>query len=198
MIKIYYLEENSKIFYVGKTNVPLNNRLYEHRHSKQRKCSIHLLDEVPDNEWKFWESWWIELFKSWGFELENKNDGGGGRKEISQEEIEWRKTYFKGKTRTEEQKQNMRKPKSSSVKGEKHGLFGTKQSEEHRKNKSEAAKRINGSQRNKAVEQIKDGKTINTFISAAEAERVIGISGVRRVCQGRGKSCGGYQWKYKI
>jgi hypothetical protein len=50
MIKIYYLEENGKIFYVGKTNVPLNNRLYEHRHSKQRKCSIHLLDEVPDNE----------------------------------------------------------------------------------------------------------------------------------------------------
>ncbi len=33
-------------------------------------------DEVED--WKFWESYWIEQFRCWGFKLENKNIGGNG------------------------------------------------------------------------------------------------------------------------
>jgi hypothetical protein len=42
------------------------------------KCEILIIDEVEDNEWKFWEKHYISLFKSWGFKLKNKNNGGGG------------------------------------------------------------------------------------------------------------------------
>ena len=52
------------------------------------------MDEVED--WKFWESYWIEQFRCWGFKLENKNNGGGGPSNY-----------------TEEQKQKMRKPRLS-------------------------------------------------------------------------------------
>lgn len=198
-VKIYYLENNGVPFYVGKTTRDNErNRLYAHRHSKQKQIdNLIVIDEVPESEWKFWESWYIYLFRSWGFNLENKNDGGGGPTYVSEERKIQIKNKLIGGKRTEETKQKMRKPKSSSVKGKKHGLYGKPKSEEHKKNKSIAAKKINGSPRNKAVEQLKNNKVINTFISAAEAERTIGKKGVKNVCNGKAKTCGGYEWRYK-
>ncbi len=40
------------------------------------KRTFDIIDEVEENEWMFWEQWWIELFNSWGIKLLNK--GGGG------------------------------------------------------------------------------------------------------------------------
>jgi len=78
MTKIYILERNGVLFYVGKTLQKIKERFYTH---KDRKINSEIteIDCVDDSEWRFWESWYIELFKSWGFELENKNNGGGGR-----------------------------------------------------------------------------------------------------------------------
>ena len=78
MTKIYILERNGVPFYVGKTLQKIKERFYTH---KDRKINSEIteIDCVDDSEWRFWESWYIELFKSWGFELENKNNGGGGR-----------------------------------------------------------------------------------------------------------------------
>jgi hypothetical protein len=78
MTKIYILERNGVPFYVGKTLQKIKERFYTHK-DKRIDSEIIEIDCVDDNEWKFWESWYIELFKSWGFELENKNSGGGGR-----------------------------------------------------------------------------------------------------------------------
>jgi hypothetical protein len=78
MTKIYILERNNIPFYVGKTLQEIKNRHYTHG-DKKIDSKIIEIDYVDDNEWRFWESWYIELFKSWGFELENKNNGGGGR-----------------------------------------------------------------------------------------------------------------------
>ena len=39
---------------------------------------LEVIDEVEENEWIFWEQWWIELFNSWNITLLNKNKGGGG------------------------------------------------------------------------------------------------------------------------
>lgn len=55
-----------------------------------------IVDEVED--WKYWESYWIEQFKQWGFNLLNKNKGGGGPEKY-----------------TEEQKQTMRKPRKEGT-----------------------------------------------------------------------------------
>jgi predicted GIY-YIG superfamily endonuclease len=78
MTKIYILERNNIPFYVGKTLQEIKDRYYTHGDRKVNSKIIEI-DCVDDNEWRFWESWYIELFKSWGFELENKNKGGGGR-----------------------------------------------------------------------------------------------------------------------
>jgi predicted GIY-YIG superfamily endonuclease len=78
MTRIYILERNGIPFYVGKTLQNIKERFSTHK-DKRINSEIIEIDCVDDNEWRFWESWYIGLFKSWGFELENKNDGGGGR-----------------------------------------------------------------------------------------------------------------------
>lgn len=42
------------------------------------KPIIEILDEVPDEEIKFWEMHYISLFKSWGLKLVNGTNGGDG------------------------------------------------------------------------------------------------------------------------
>lgn len=86
MIKIYLLTDNEDFYYIGKTKNSLLNRLYSHKsYFKNPKLNIQLLDEVEEENWKFWESYWISQFRSWDFLLYNKNDGGGGMKRASLE-----------------------------------------------------------------------------------------------------------------
>jgi predicted GIY-YIG superfamily endonuclease len=78
MTRIYILERNNIPFYVGKTLQDIKDRFYTHG-EKRKNSEIIEIDCVDDDEWIFWERYYINLFKSWGFELENKNNGGGGR-----------------------------------------------------------------------------------------------------------------------
>jgi hypothetical protein len=78
MTSIYILERNGIPFYIGKTIQDIKKRFLSHK-DKKLNSEIYEIDKVSDDKWRFWESWYIEVFKSWGFELENKNNGGGGR-----------------------------------------------------------------------------------------------------------------------
>ena len=91
MVKIYVLEKNSIPFYIGKAKNTIR-RKHSHIRTYGSDIQLHVIDEVED--WKYWECYWIEQFKQWGFKLENKNNGGGGPSSY-----------------TEEQKQKMRKPR---------------------------------------------------------------------------------------
>ena len=91
MIKIYILEKNGIPFYVGKAK-NIIRRKHSHTRTYGLDIQLYIIDEVKD--WKYWECYWIEQFKQWGFKLENKNNGGGGPSSY-----------------TEEQKQKMRKPR---------------------------------------------------------------------------------------
>ena len=91
MIKIYILERNGIPFYVGKAK-DSTRRKHSHRKTYGLDIQSYVIDEVED--WKFWESYWIEQFRCWGFKLENKNNGGGGPSNY-----------------TEEQKQKMKGPR---------------------------------------------------------------------------------------
>lgn len=76
MVKIYILEKNNIPFYVGKTKDPIRRK-----HTHKRKwgdINLLVIDEVEEIKWKFWECFWISQFQTWGFNLENKNKGGGG------------------------------------------------------------------------------------------------------------------------
>ncbi len=60
-------------------------------------------------------------------------------------------------------------------------------------------KLTNYEQFSKEVQQLKDGQVLATYPSIKEAERVTGIynSNIVKVCQGKRKTAGGYQWRYK-
>lgn len=78
-IKIYCIFDEAGVpLYIGKTKQKLLIRESQHQKRLKRKVFIHELDLVKKDEWKFWESYWIDQFKSWGFNLLNKNKGGGG------------------------------------------------------------------------------------------------------------------------
>jgi len=74
---IYFLHNGNNIpFYIGKSVSP-KGRMPLHKKSFGN-VFMEVIDNVDTSEWLFWEKWYISLFKSWGFILENKNIGGGG------------------------------------------------------------------------------------------------------------------------
>jgi len=83
---------DNQIKYLGKTIKPINKRLNSHMidNSKSRKSSwikslksqnlkpiIKLIDIVED-EWQFWEEYWIINLKMLGIDLLNHTNGGEG------------------------------------------------------------------------------------------------------------------------
>jgi len=123
MVLIYFLTKNNNPFYVGKTTLHFcKKREYKHKEKYGFDIQMEILEEVEYQDWKFWECYWIEQFKQWGFNLKNKNNGGGGcikMPEISKELIgnknrKPKPFNFKGTKGikySEETKQKMRKPK---------------------------------------------------------------------------------------
>jgi hypothetical protein len=78
IIYIYFLHNNDNVpFYVGKTNNIIKRKL-NHKQKFGINVCLEIIDEIHSNEWKFWEKHYISLYKSWGFNLLNKNKGGGG------------------------------------------------------------------------------------------------------------------------
>lgn len=86
--------ETGKVRYIGKT-CNLNSRFANHIQRKtthsHKSCwiqslkkkglfpIIEVIDEVGE-DWEFWESYYISLYKSWGFNLTNLTSGGIGIK----------------------------------------------------------------------------------------------------------------------
>ena len=85
MTKIYIIEKNNIPVYIGKTT-GFSVRLFYHRKTYGNDVTWYFIDEV--NDWKFWEGHYISLFKSWGFKLGNKNNGGGGPTTHTQKTID--------------------------------------------------------------------------------------------------------------
>ena len=78
-IYIYCLfDENEIPIYIGKTKNSLSLRESQHQNRLNKIVKIFELDYIHSNDWKFWEEYWIEQFKQWGFLILNKNKGGGG------------------------------------------------------------------------------------------------------------------------
>ena len=96
MVYIYMLIDpvTNLVRYIGKAD-NIQIRLKEHiRKSKYTKTHknnwinsllekdlkpiVEVIDMVSDNEWGFWEQFWIDQFKNWGFNLTNMANGGRG------------------------------------------------------------------------------------------------------------------------
>jgi len=205
MTSIYILEKNGIPFYVGKAE-DVTRRKHRHYQTYGTNITLYVIDKVKD--WKFWERHYISLFKSWGFKLENKNNGGGGPEKY-----------------TEEQKQKMRKPRpgsgdkiSKTLKERNHSKYYTEEvrqkisnnnknkskpfSEKHKQNMGIAKRKQAYSvlmydlqdnlikeweSKGQAAEWIKEqtGKTSNI------------TSQIKDCILGRQKTAFKYKWKYK-
>jgi len=75
MVNIYHLERNGKPFYVGYTSHPIQ-RKSEHRKTYGKDINLCVIEKT--NDYLQAEEYWIEQYRQWGFELLNKNKGGGG------------------------------------------------------------------------------------------------------------------------
>jgi hypothetical protein len=202
MTTIYILEKDGTPFYIGKS-VNFNVRKSYHRKKYGENISWCFIDEVSNDEWKFWEKHYISLFKSWGFRLTNQNNGGGGATKYTQEQS---KKITKAKLGM---KYNMT-PESKKSKAKK--LKGIKRSEETKQKISKAKKGHECYSDPKRIDKIKanspfkksinqyslQNKLLNTFISAQEAGRCLGKSGnqIADCASGRQKTAFGYIWKY--
>lgn len=97
IVYIYILIDprNDRIRYVGKTQntkARLQGHIWDITYTKEKshkknwikglvkqnlKPIMEVLDEVPEEEWQFWERHYISLLKSWGIKLLNISEGGG-------------------------------------------------------------------------------------------------------------------------
>jgi len=121
MTKIYLVTncygDPNKI-YIGKTT---GSRKSKHTQTYGKHITYTYIDEIDSlsrKDWEPLETYWIEQFKQWGFDVVNKRGKGGSGPEFHKEETKanMRKpkstTEKMRKPKSEEHKANMRKPKS--------------------------------------------------------------------------------------
>jgi group I intron endonuclease len=195
--------------YVGKTKY-IDKRLHQHirdcKKSKNHKNywiqsllkenllpNFDLIDEVNEDEWQYWESFWISQLKSWGFKLTNSTDGGEGnnnqffseetRKKLS-EKFSGDGNPFFNKKHSEETKEKMRFKKTLQT------HFNTDKLLEY-----------NIKRRKPVLQYDKQMNLICEWESVLKAAKTLDliathISDVCNNVQNR-KTCGGYIWKHK-
>ena len=205
MTKIYVLEKNGIPFYVGKAK-DSTRRKHSHRRTYGLDIQSYVIDEVED--WKFWESYWIEQFRCWGFKLENKNNGGGGPSNY-----------------TEEQKQKMKGPRpgtgekiSKTLRERNHSQYYTNEIRQkisqNNKGKpkpfSESHKIAMGIAKRKQAKPVLQYDLENNIIKEWESKGQAAAwikeqtnkksnvtSQIKDCILGRQKTAFGYKWKYK-
>lgn len=212
MIYIYFLSKDNIPFYIGKSNNPVR-RKHKHYITYGVDIKLEIIDSCDNNKqtWKFWESYWIEQFKCWGFTLLNKNKGGGGPTNYN-----------------EESKQKMRKSRkegtglriSNTLKNNNHSKYYTQDvknkmskklkgisktfTKEHKINLAKA----NLESKGKIVEcyTLSGDYILHFFCLREAAEWLIKdqpdisknvAKQIKDCCNGRQNKCHGYKWKYK-
>jgi hypothetical protein len=215
--KIYYLHYGDNIpFYVGKTKNNLNIRANSHKKRFGKKIKIEEIDIVLLKEWKFWETYWIEQFKTWGFILLNKNEGGGGPISHSQETKDKMSkikkglpSNSKGSKWSEESINNLKnhptrnKTISKNSKGLSKSHKGKKFTEEHKQKIKTTRGFLKGRKntwQSKAILQYDlEGNFIKEWSSQTEATVFLNKNGngIGACCREKQKSSYGYIWRFK-
>jgi hypothetical protein len=188
--KIYYLHRGDDIpFYVGKSRRHLE-RLENHKQTFGSNIEMEVISEVKN--WRRWEKYYIKKYINLGYQLENKNEGGGGADIVSQET----------KDKISQSKLGYKYSLESSIKKSR-ALKGKPFSKEH-KAKIKATRgflkgRANTWQRLEVLQYDLEGNFIRKFGSVTEALYIMGKTGdgIGACCRGKYKTSYGYKWKYK-
>ena len=205
--KIYLvtnIDNNPFKVYIGKTKNFTRER--DHKHKYGHDITFSIIDEIPSTEkydWEPLETYWIGQFRQWGFEVTNKNRGGGGPG-----------------SHTEASKSKISSSKLGQKYSPTHGiriskaLTGKSKSKEHCLNISLAKKGISniknkvpkpkgfGESNYKPITQYNlNGEFIKEWKSLKEVGVFFGYnkapSSISSNLVGRYKSALGFIWKYK-
>jgi hypothetical protein len=188
--KIYYLHRGDNIpFYVGKTRNEYH-RLANHKKTFGDNIYMKTISEVLN--WRKWEKYYIEKFKKQGYNLQNKNNGGGGIEEWKEESIQKLKLHpTRGKKIS-----NSHKGKSKSHKGK-------PLTEEHRQKIKQTRdflkNRKNTWQNIPVLQYDLKGNFIKEWSSQIEVTKFLNKTGdgIGACCRGKQKKAYGYIWKFK-
>jgi hypothetical protein len=205
--KIYLVEncyEDPNRVYIGKT---INSRKYNHKKTYGDQIVYTIIDEINSFNRKDWgplETYWIEQFIAWGFEVVNKNKkGGGGPEFFSQESKDKKSKSMLGKIHS---KETRLKISQSSIGKKRPKNVGEKIS------KSKKGKSINCNRTFQHINKLKetksipivqynlDGNFIKEWLSTQEAANSYNIQKghICNALNGRSKTSNGFIWKYKI
>ncbi len=221
-VYIYTLSDpcTGEIKYIGKTINELKIRLYGHMHeskksnthksnwiksllSKNLKPTIEILDIVNDDDWEFWEQYWIEQLKYWGINLTNCMDGGKG---ISSEFMKKNNPMFN--LNTVEKMRNSMKG-NQHAKGFKHSIetrmkVGKKVKERYKNNpmteehKNKIANSNSKTKANPIYQYNIDGSLIKKYesVRSAVAELKFSRYGIYDCASGKQKLYKGFIWSW--
>lgn len=190
--------------YIGKEKShQINARKSCHKTNFNNQIIFTFIDKCngwTKENWKPLECFWIEQFRQWGFEMMNKNKGGGGLKFVSEEtKIKLRKP------KSQETRIRMRGPKS-----ENHKLNMRKKSRHTEEQKLKwSLERIgknniseNGRKKISKIRSVPvyqygtDGIFIKEWKNIKTAEKEFNIYNISACCRGIQKTAGKYIWKY--
>ncbi len=193
--RIYYLHKGDDVpFYIGKTVNTKNERLKAHRDILGKNIFLEDIDIIPTKEWKFWEKHYISLFKTWGFILENKNNGGGGciTHEVSQQTRTKIGKAHKGKLKpfSESHKLNLRK----SLQNKKYLPSQGKKISEKLKGRKVTWK--TGKSSKSIFQYSLENKLIKEWKHTSDAVKIYSNS-IRNCAQGKQKTSHNFIWKYE-
>ncbi len=209
MTYIYILKKDNIPFYIGKTK-DLTRR--KHKHSiLYGEIEIEIIEQCDDTKeiWKSLENYWINYYKKQGFELKNKNEGGGGPTIYSEESKQkMRKSRKKGtgdkisktliennhsKYYTKEVRDTMSKSQLGKPKP-----FTT----EHKLNMGIAKRKdakpvIMLDLKNKPIKEWESKGQAAEWIKIQTGKTSNITSQIKDCILGRQKTAYGYKWKYK-
>lgn len=226
---IYLVENcygNPKKVYLGKTKT---SRKGSHRRKYGNNIQYTIIDQIDSwdkKDWKPLETYWIHQFRQWGFEVLNKNDGGGGPITYSEKSKLLMKSKWDDERRNEISKINSL-PKSKihklrigmSIKGQKRtkktcnnisiskigkpsNHKGHKLSKKSKQKMREAKLAIPNLNQKflKPVNQYNlNRKLIKEWGSPKEAGKALGLDSVniRAAARGKQNTAYGFIWEYK-
>ena len=165
------IDNNPNNVYIGKS---INKIWRKHAHNRTYGKNIvySIIDEINSSIWEEIESYWIEQFKCWGFNVQNKNNGGGGVKKHSY------LTKIKMKRTMSEYEKILRsKPRIN-----KEGFYQPK-----------PWKQI------PILQLDKQGNIIKEWSCAYKASKQLNINylAINNTLKRRAKTSGGFIWQYK-
>lgn len=226
---IYTLSDprNKLVRYVGKTKntkMRLNNHMNRRHNDKTHKTNwieslkkmktkplFEIIDEVPVEEWKYWEKFWIEMMIVWGFSLVNHTTGGdgltyGNQTSFKKGTIPWNKGIaneficeicgksFKAPASSKRRFCGISCTSEFKSKNPNSGNFKTCH------NSWNKGLNIDVGNKSKTILQFdKKGNFINEYKNCRVASEKYDCNpeAIRNCCHDKTKSSNGYVWKYK-